>query len=185
MKKIKIPKFFHELFGKEQLLIEVILVVLFTIVSAVAVGYMTKGYWTTLKWYQMFVLWLLYQDIAGGVIANLSMGTDLHYSHLPKGRLVFISIHVQPLLLGWIVPGDFIISFGVWGFTICSALLVNSMLGKAYQRTVAGTLMTTGLIGLILLGNSLSNIIIIIYMMYMIKVIFSFAVFHRKEGLNE
>ena len=186
MKKINIPKFFHELFGTEQYKFEVVLVFFFTIVSTFTVGYVTKDYWMDYNFLQVLVLLFLFIDIAGGVIANLSKGTDLHYHNHKKGRMIFIAIHVQPLILSLVMASDMKIAIGVWAYTMVSVLIVNYLHKSEVQRTVAGTLLTTGLIGLYLLGSTLPKAIFIIYMMYLVKVIFSFGVYHRSsEVLNE
>lgn len=181
MKTIKIPKFFHELLGPEQVIGDLVLVLAFTLGSALVVGYLTYDDWSQLEIYQMAVLGLLYLDIAGGVLANLTRGTDLYYAGLPKARLVFIAIHIQPIILGFLVQGGLTIGMGVWFYTILGALILNHLRKHPVQRTLAGTLMASGLMGLLLAGDGLNPLVIIIYMLYMIKVLFSFSVFHRSE----
>ncbi|CAM4311277.1 hypothetical protein BAMA_23015 [Bacillus manliponensis] len=182
--KVRIPKFFYELFGGEQFKSELTIIITFTIFSATVVGLLTIDYWSTLKWYQQLVLFLLYIDIAGGVIANLTYGTDIHYHKSPVARWTFIAIHVQPLLVAWIVGSSMPIAFSVWSYTIVSAIVVNLIRTMPFQRTFAGALLTSGLIGLFFIGHELEQVIFIIYMMYMMKVIYSFAVYHHKGDLK-
>lgn len=184
MKKIKVPKFFHELFGKEQYAFEVTLVTLFTIVSTGVVGYLTRNDWSEYNVFQIIVLLVLFVDIAGGVIANLTMGTDQHYHDHSKGRLIFIAIHIQPIILALVLSSNLLFAIGLWAYTMISVLIVNKLHGHVYQRSIAGTFLTTGLIGLYLLGSGLSQVVFIIYLMYLIKVIYSFAVHHRNKEVS-
>lgn len=179
--KIRIPKFFHELFGSEQLKSELALVIFFTVFSASVVGILTIDYWVAHKWYQQLVLFLLYIDIAGGVIANLTIGTDIHYHKSSVARWTFIAIHIQPILGAWIAGSSMTVSFSVWFYTILSAIIVNLLRTKAYHRTLAGVLLMSGLIGLFFIRHGLEEVIFILYMMFMVKVIYSFAVSHHNE----
>jgi hypothetical protein len=47
---IQIPKFLHELFGTQQNRSELILIILFTIISTLLVAWFTAPYWQTLTW---------------------------------------------------------------------------------------------------------------------------------------
>ncbi|GGE68511.1 hypothetical protein [Priestia taiwanensis] len=179
MKKVKIPTFFHELFGSQQSKSEFVLVIAFTIVSTSVVGLFTLDYWAGLQWYQQLILLLLYLDIAGGVIANLTSGTDQHYHERPRARWIFIAIHVQPLLCTLLLGSSTWISVAVWCYTIVVASIINILRTANFHRTLAGCFVTVSLIGLFFTGNELEEAIFILYMMYMIKVIYSFAVHHN------
>ncbi|MFZ5987713.1 MAG: hypothetical protein ACOYWZ_11390 [Bacillota bacterium] len=181
MKTVMIPKFFHELFGEKQNIIELLLIIAFTIVSAITVGMITLKEWQQYAWYQLIVLVLLYLDIAGGVIANLTFSTNRHYQDRPKARLVFIAIHVQPLIIGFVLQTGLWICVVVWAYTIVSALIVNALNELSIQRSVGGLLMTIGLMGLFLLGQGTQLLILIILLLFIIKVIFSFAVNHFSQ----
>jgi hypothetical protein len=92
---IQIPKFLHELFGTQQNRSELILIILFTITSTLLVAWFTSPYWQTLTWVQSLVLWLLFLDISGGVVANLSEGTNNYYNDRLKSRLD-LHCHTHP-----------------------------------------------------------------------------------------
>lgn len=181
MKTVMIPKFFHELFGEKQNIIEFLLIIAFTIISAVAVGIITLTEWKQYDWYQLIVLGLLYLDIAGGVLANLTFSTNQHYQDRPKARLVFIAVHVQPLIIGFVLEAGFWLCVIVWAYTIVSALIVNALNELPIQRTVGGLLMAIGLMGLYLLGQETPLLILTILLLFIIKVIFSFAVNHYSQ----
>lgn len=179
---IKIPKFFHELFGSHQLTSELLLILCFTLTSTLLVAWTTTPYWITLKWYQNMVLWLMFLDITGGVVANLSGGTNSHYNTHAKGRWLFIAIHIQPLLIASVLQSPMTIAVAVWLYTIISASIINLVREKVYHRLLAGCFYALGLIIFILSGLSLPHPIAVLYLLYMMKVIYSFSVNHDKEA---
>lgn len=177
---INIPKFFHELFGSQQRLSELVIVTVFVTLATSLSAIAFAPYYLSLAWYQTAVLWLLFLDIAGGVVANLTWGTDTHYGHHPKARWIFIAVHVQPILLalalGLFQGETMVITLGCWGFTILSSAIVNSLRNTPYQRVLGGSLLALGLMALMAFGDALPTMVRIIYALYMIKVIYSFAV---------
>jgi hypothetical protein len=175
---IQIPKFLHELFGTQQNRSELILIILFTITSTLLVAWFTIPYWQTLTWYQNLVLWLLFLDISGGVVANLSEGTINYYNARPKARWLFIAIHIQPLLLAFVLESPIYVALAVWLYTLISASLINHLRAMIYHRLLAGALFATAIIIYVLSGVSLPIPITLIYMLYMMKVIYSFSVDH-------
>lgn len=175
---VRIPKFLHELFGTHQQRTELILILLFTVTATLAAAWSTAPYWLELKWYQTLVLWLLFLDISGGVVANLSTGTNNYYNEHPKVRWVFIAIHIQPLILAAVLQSSMFIAVAVWLYTIVSASLINSLRKNVYHRLLAGILYATAIIGYVLSGISLPLPISLIYLLYAMKVIYCFAVNH-------
>lgn len=178
---VRIPKFFHELFGTHQQPSELILIILFTVTVTFAAAWSTAPYWMGLKWYQNLVLWLLFFDISGGVVANLSTGTNNHYNAHPKGRWIFIAVHIQPLILAAVLQSPIQIAVAIWLYTILSACLINILREKVYHRLLAGALYSIAIIGYVLSGISLPLPISLIYLLYMMKVIYSFSVDHSRE----
>jgi hypothetical protein len=175
---IQIPKFLHELFGTQQNRSELVLIILFTITSTLLVAWLTASYWQTLTWYQNLVLWLLFLDISGGVVANLSEGTNNYYNARPKARWLFIAIHIQPLLLAIVLESPIQIALAVWLYTLISASIINHLRAMVYHRLLAGALLATAIIIYVLNGVTLPIPITLIYILYMMKVIYSFSVDH-------
>lgn len=175
---IQIPKFLHELFGTQQNRCELVLILLFTITSTLLAAWLTAPYWQTLTWYQNLVLWLLFLDISGGVVANLSEGTNNYYNARPKARWLFIAIHIQPLILAFVMESPIYVALAVWLYTLISASIINSLRTMVYHRLLAGALLAMAIIGYVLSGVSLPMPITLIYILYMIKVIYSFSVDH-------
>lgn len=180
---VRIPKFLHVLLGTHQQRTELILIVIFTLTATLVVSWATAPYWLELKWYQILVLWLLFIDMSGGVVANLSTGTNNYYNAYPKkGRWLFIAVHAQPLILATILQSQLSIAVAVWLYTILSASLINSLREKVYHRLLAGTLYVTAIIGYVLSDISLPLPITLIYLLYMMKLIYSFAVDHTGDA---
>lgn len=177
-KTIQIPKFLYELFGTQQNRSELVLIILFTIISTLLVAWFTAPYWQTLEWYQNLVLWLLFLDITGGVVANLSEGTNHYYNTRPKARWLFIAIHIQPLILAFVLESPIYVALAVWFYTVICASLINNLRSLAFHRLLAGALFASGVIGYMLSGVTLPIPITLFYLLYMFKVIYSFAVDH-------
>jgi hypothetical protein len=175
---IQIPKFLHELFGTQQNRSELVLILLFTITSTLLSAWFSAPYWLTLKWVQSLVLWLLFLDISGGVVANLSEGTNNYYNARPKARWLFIAIHIQPLLLAFVLESPIYVALAVWLYTLISASIINHLRAMVYHRLLASTLLATAIIVYMLSGVSLPIPITLIYILYMMKVIYSFSVDH-------
>ena len=175
---VHIPKFLHELFGTQQNRSELVIILLFTIISSVLVAWFTAPFWLTLAWYQRVVLWLLFLDISGGVVANLSEGTNNYYTARPKARWLFIAIHIQPLLLAVVLESPIYVALAVWFYTVICASIINRLRALAFHRILAGALYASAIIGFVLSGVTLPIAITLIYLLYMMKVIYSFAVDH-------
>jgi len=175
---VPIPKFLHELFGTHQHRTELNLIIIFTITSTLAASWTTAPYWLELKWYQILVLWLIFFDISGGIVSNLSTGTNNYYNAHPKSRWFFIAVHIQPLILATVLESQLSIAIAVWLYTIFSASLINSQREKVYHRLLAGILYVAAIIVYILCDISLPLPITLIYLLYMMKLIYSFAVNH-------
>jgi hypothetical protein len=178
--QLKIPQALHELFGEEQIKSELMITIGFTVVSFLALIVGTQEEWIGLQWYKTLLLFILLLDILGGVAANLSAGTNLYYMKNPKKRRIFISIHIQPFVFAWILQSDFIAAFIVWAYTIGSSTIINLLQGKECQRILAGSLLGFGILVFALLNFDLPKVITIIYMLYMFKLIYGFAVDHSK-----
>lgn len=178
--KLKIPKALHELFGEEQIKSELIITIVFSVVGSLVVIIGTQAEWVGLPWYKTILLFILLLDIIGGVVANLSAGTNDYYLNHPKKRWIFIAIHIQPFIFAWIFQFDYLAAFMVWAFTIGSSVIINLLQGKDYQRIFAGALFGFGILAFILLDFELPKVVAIIYTLYMFKIIVGFSVDHKK-----
>ncbi|MCP1310077.1 hypothetical protein [Paenibacillus tyrfis] len=183
MKPVNIPAFFHEVFGKRSTVLELALTLGFGVGMSAALLALTYSEWSGLVLWQLLAILLLALDIHGGVIANFTLSTNNHYQAHPVARLVFIAIHVQPILLAAVLGEHFIPCLFVWGYTIVSAFIVNALLGHPAQRTIAAVFVCTGFAGLLLFFASIPKLLLVMLFFFIFKVVFSFAVDHyaRRE----
>jgi hypothetical protein len=178
MKTIKIPSSLHEVFGEESTLAELSMILTVSLASTLALFYTAHGEWSTLPNWKIATLFLLIFDVMAGFIANLTLSTNNFYRDRPKTRLVFIALHVQPLLFAFLLGGHFTICLAVWIYTIIAALIVNANQKYAAQKAFAGSLVAVGLVGLQLASNTLPLLLLVSLTFYQLKVAYSFAVDH-------
>lgn len=182
---IKIPKFFHDILGEQN---QVISLLLLTVHTAVIMG------WLALTEGDIFVQngtikgiigFLLLTDIIAGTVANFTKGTNDYYAARPVNRWVFIAVHIQPILIAWLLGFPLQGAILIWGFTILSVSLVNVLKGTFHQRVVAGTLMSLGIFLSHVLYKDSSMVLLLMAVFFVIKVIYSFGVDHEREAKHD
>jgi hypothetical protein len=178
MKSVAVPALFHELFGKRITLFELWLTLLFSAGMTVFLLINTYTEWQHLHIWQMVILIVLTVDITGGVVANFSFSTNFHYKTNAIARFVFIALHIQPVIFAWLFGSEYGISVAVWGYTVVSALIVNTLIQHPCQRMIASVLAISGISMLLLLADGFPHLLLAILSLYMFKVIFAFAVDH-------
>ena len=176
---LQMPKFLHELFGKRTTKVGLTIVLLCCLVLSSLLLVHTYNEWYELAAWKKILLILLTLDITGGVVANLTKATNEYYQASRKARLIFIAIHVQPLLLGWLL-GNFLLAVIVWVSTITAALIITNLEGKGVQRTAGMALALLGTCFLLVMAEphfALNTLLAL----YVVKLVFSFAVNHDAE----
>ena len=134
---------------------------------------MTQG----LPLWRSAIAYLLVVDIFAGCVANFTYSTSNHYAARNKERLVFIAVHVHILIVAWLLGTDFLPAVIIWGYTIAGALVVNALKGSRFQLFVAGVLLATGIFVAVLVIE-IPKYFLAISLLFMMKVMFSFAVDH-------
>jgi hypothetical protein len=178
MKTIKIPQFLHEVLGKESTPAELVMIFVSGILGTLGLFYFTNTEWNGLALWKTILLFLLVLDVLAGFIANLTFSTNQHYKENPKLRLVFIAIHIQPLIFSFLLNDYFYICLIVWIYTLITALSINALQKHPAQRVLAGCFVMIGLIGLLLYTNPIPNLLLIALAFFHLKVTYSFAVDH-------
>lgn len=179
---IRVPKLFQEFLGLRTTCFDLLLILLpATLMTALLVWtgspiFIEMSLWRTL------VMVVLIFDILAGVVANLTGATNEHYASLSTKRLFFIAIHVQPLVFSWLMGGYFAECLFTWLYTVVTALLVNGLNRHPAQRPVAGAGLVVGLTILLIIAVNLPSVLTAALVMFMIKVIYSFAVDHTIES---
>ena len=179
---IRIPKFFHELLGELQSKSSLAAIVIFVVIAGLFVGVLGYEDLSGLTLLKQAVTWLLFLDISGGVIANLTRGTDTYYDRDPVKRWIFIAIHIQPIILSWSM--DISLHYGViiWAYTLTGAVILNLIRNNPHHILIAGGLTGLGLLTAVYLGQFVPFFAAALWTLYIFKVLFSFSVFHHREG---
>lgn len=173
MKTFKTPKFLFEVFGERQSVLEIACTLAFAVLGSLFVFYAAG---MPLDSWRVAIAFVLIADVFAGCIANFSLGTNEFYARRPKNRLVFISVHVHIVVIAWLLQQAIGPALVVWGYTISAAFFVNALQGKSFQGFVAANLMCCGL--LLLISLPLPSWFLMVSVMFMIKVVFSFSVDH-------
>ena len=177
---IRIPPFLHDILGESQTIGELLAITALslgiTTTLFVASPEMTRG----LPIWRSTLAYLLVLDIVAGCVANFTRSTNNHYASRRKERWIFIAIHVHLLLMAGLLKTGIGHALTVWGYTIVSALAVNALRGNRFQLFAAGSLLVAG-IAIAVLGVPAPNYLLVISLLFMMKLIFSFAVDHYHQ----
>ena len=172
-KPISIPAALTILHGEKSTLPDVVVTHAVAYLMAAVIGWL--GWQDGLSGWQVALLVVLSADIAGGVVANITTGTDRYYGARPRLRKVFLGIHViQPLVLWWLFPESYLVILATMAVTLCSSLAVDLFASPPLDRTwgaagfVAGCAVVIGL-------QSPSAALTLLLLMYVAKLTFSFA----------
>jgi hypothetical protein len=173
-KRIKVPKFLCELHGEYPDIFTLLGTYLASIISGILVIVFTNN--LGLPVWKSILLFILYADIAGGVISNFSSSTKAYYRINRRLRLPFILLHlIHPALFCLLFPdfASYFICVGI--FTILACLIVSRIVQPEIQLTTA--------IFLFLVGTSLSfcfkipvNFLFSFAPLFMTKLIIGFSV---------
>ena len=184
-KAIRIPKMLQELFGFEITKTELLLILLSCLVLSALLLAAAYDEWRSLELWRQVLLIVLTLDICGGVIANFSHSTNSYYAGNAKARLVFILLHVQPLLIAFLLDGSFMLSLAVTVYTMAAGLIANSLAGHRLQRMAGALLMVLGLtVFLVTLSYATSGAPLLLKALlsfHLFKVVYAFAVDHYAE----
>lgn len=182
---IKIHKFFHEILGENQKPVELIFILLFAVLSTTFSFVFYYDFLNNLPLLNQVILLLLTLDITGGVIANLTYGTDHFYSKRKKARMIFIAIHIQPLLIFIFTKLPLWIGLILWAYTIFCAIILELLKNHPSQKVFASFDFFIGLIILLGFQSMLTPFVTFLILLYLFKVLYSFSVNHYHGGTYE
>ncbi|MCE9647195.1 MAG: hypothetical protein K8S20_14455 [Chloroflexi bacterium] len=178
---LRMPSYLHDVFGESQSIGELVAIVLFGTGFAtflfVSFPEMTQG----MPLWRSVIAYLLVMDVAAGSIANFTRSTSNYYAARDKQRLVFIAIHVHIPLLAWLLGIGLWNAVLVWGYTIAGAFIVNACKDNPFQKFVAGGMLTFGM-AVIVLGTDTPKYFLVISLLFMVKVLYAFAVDHYGQA---
>ena len=121
---IAVPKWLHELHGTHSTRRDLALVqgCAWGVTALVAALAFADG----LPLWTVALLALLVVDIAGGVVSNVTPGTNAHYNASRRARVVFLALHVlQPAALIWLFSG--------WAAAIVAVTVLTLATGFAIE----------------------------------------------------
>ena len=177
-RRLRIPAFLHEVFGETQSRAEIALVLGLGAVGTALIVVLDPWSFDLLPWWRVTLALLLAFDIFAGAVANLTRGTNDHYSAHPRMRWVFIAVHLHLVAFAWLIGEGMFEAIAVWLYTVVAASVVNLLAGRPLQRVVAGALFAFGAVMVLLLGPSMLPALQVLSLLFMFKVIYAFGVDH-------
>ena len=184
MKPLKVPKMLHDVFGEETTLLNILLIALLTVFIMAALLLRSSETFAEAGLFKGGIAFLLIADIIAGAIANFTKGTNDFYARRPLNRWIFIAIHVQPLLLAWLLNSSLLEAFVIWTAVIISAIITNLLSGRPYQRVVGAFFMGIGVFLVLVLTQNDAIVLLTANLFFVIKVVFSFSVNHESTQLG-
>lgn len=178
------PKILHDIFGEYQSLGTIASIVGFGAIATVGVATVYPYMFAGLPVWQIFLALLLIFDIFAGSVANFTASTSNYYAERKKNRYIFIAIHFHVILVAALLENSVAAATATWAYTITGALVVNGQIGKQVQTYIAGLLLCTGVVGLSLFKD-IAPYMLVICLLFMIKVLFGFAVDHYGKALAQ
>ena len=178
---IRIPPFLHDILGESQTPGEILTIAVLSVGITTTLFVIFPEMIDDIPLWQSTFAFLLILDIIAGSVANFTRSTSNHYAARPGARWVFIAIHVHLLLIATLLGTGFLHALIVWGYTTAGALLVNALHGHRFQLFTAGSLLVAG-IALAMLSASVPDYFQLISLLFMLKVLFSFAVDHYHQA---
>lgn len=173
MRTLRIHAALHDVFGERQSVASLTLVLLAVPIAVLAVLpiLLTVDLWRAVP------AALLIADIAAGVVANFTRGTNAHYAASAKRRAVFIAVHVHLPIVAVLLGLPLIPALIGWALTIAASTAVVLLQGSSVQRPVAGLGVVVVLCATVLFAET-TTVLLFITALFAIKVVLSFAVDH-------
>ena len=173
-KKIVIPSYLHELHGKQASVFDLLVNYTTAIIATIIILYLAWG--LSLAPYKLIILVVLTFDLAGGVVSNFTEGTNHYYIEKPKMRYLFIAFHVvQPMVLIWIFPTDWVGIAVISIYTLIAMTVINSIWDHLRQRVSGAFLMVIG-VSLSFIVGEMQPIVHLMLILYVVKLIVAFAI---------
>jgi GNAT superfamily N-acetyltransferase len=165
-------------FGESPSVREMVAVLAFGIVAAVWLTLGLRAEFPGLPWWRLTIAALVIADIASGCVANFTRSTNDFYAARPRHRWVFIAVHGHVLVLAAALGADLEVALVVWAYTVVAASVVNLLAGAPAQRFAAGLLLAVALVWIPQM-KGLPAPLVVVDCLFVLKVVFAFAVDHR------
>lgn len=175
MRLRQIPVFLHEVFGEKQTLRTIMLILLFGSGLATALSLQFPSMYQEIPLWRCILAFILIFDIFSGCLANFTASTSNYYAARSGKRRIFISIHVHIVLVALLLGTGLWPAIAVWLYTVGGAAIVNAIRGRS-QLFIGGLLLSLGIGWMPML--SIEPYMLIVSLLFMLKVLFSFSVDH-------
>ena len=144
-KKVNVPKYLHELHGESPTIFSLFMTYFTGLIAGLLVMMCISN--SGMPIWKKLILFILYLDIAGGVVANFSSSTNRYYEKHVKLRLYFVFLHfLHPLLFILLFP-DSVYYFSYIGlFTIIACMILYQVENIEIQQAFASFLLVTGVL---------------------------------------
>ena len=172
---VKIPKFLHDFHGEQSNWLDIASIHLIAILTTIITLYLADD--LPLPPWKKFLLIGLAYDLGGGVVANFTYSTNLHYDQSLKRRLVFLSLHfLQPIGLTLVFPDQMMGIVIFSAYIVAAAFIVNAIQDPQRQLTLGALLTATGIIALQGIPLDLHPPLKLLLTIFLLKLPLSFAV---------
>jgi hypothetical protein len=174
MTLIEIPKYLHELHGKQASVVSLVLVyssaLFFGIFISTIIQPLDLAVWKSI------LLFIIVADIAGGAIANFTTSTRQYYIENKHLQLPFLLMHIiHPFLLFLLIPN--FLSFSIFmGLFILFALIILKILAHYIDLMAIAVFLFVIGITIILQLSCTFEFLKIIPILFFLKLILGFAV---------
>jgi len=183
MKQLRIPSYLHEMLGERQSVASVSSVLGFAALMTAALFLRYPALYEELAVWRSVLASLLIYDICAGCIANFTASTNRYYAERPRLRLVFIAVHVHLVLVALLLGASLPAALCVWLYTVICAYVVNAAAQGGNQVLTGGLLLAAGL-GWMPMAYGAEPHMLIVSLLFMLKVIYSFGVDHYGTSLR-
>lgn len=181
--KRKVPPFLHPLFGRDTTEFDLLAILLVAFSCGASSQYLDGQ--EDLSSLKKSILLLLALDLGGGVIANMTSGTNQYYESSLQKKYLFLLIHfLQPLLLAWVFPMDLPLILVTSMYTIIGSILIIKIGITSIQRVAAISLTSLGILLVFLLPYK-NPILQGMFILFILKLVLSFSVNWTKNERNE
>lgn len=172
---VKIPKFLHDIHGKEVGTLALIATYGAGLILATVAAIIFHRF--GLETWQIIIIAILYFDIGSGVVANHTSSTNQHYQESTGRRSLFLFLHIiHPLVLALILGPEYMpYAIFIILFTIIGAFVVNSFKSVDSQQNAAATLTVIG-VSFSLLFSVEPGVIYSFGALLMVKILTGFSV---------
>lgn len=136
---VKIPSQLREVLGTHQSGIALSSIGLMTLFGCyvVYVLFVRQHSLPDVAWWQLAIGDLLIIDVIAGCVANFTKGTNDYYKARSQSRWVFIAIHVHIIVIAWAYNIALNESAIIWGYTVVTAAILNTLYGHKSQALIA------------------------------------------------